>query len=257
MASRLSKTASGLNLPDIILLGHGSRRGIDTDEGLKDAAGRLQQRVGPGVRVRMAAFEFTRPSIPEAIEALVAEGSRQMVLVPFFLFDGKHVTVEIPEELDKIRANYPYIDLTFAKTLGADSRLVQIVAERVQETGTADGVILVNRGSRLEYDPGDRLRELARLIETRLEAKVAPAQAEYESPTILEAAEGLVQAGLNRIAVVPYIFFPGKVLNVNIIPAVEEARTRFPAAQFTVARTLGVDDRLIDLALQRAQEVVH
>jgi sirohydrochlorin ferrochelatase len=246
-----------LNLPDIILLGHGSRRGIDTDEGLKDAAGRLQQRVGPGVRVRMAGFEFTRPSIPEAIEMLVAEGSRRMVLVPFFLFDGKHITVEIPEELEKIRAQYPDVDLTYARTLGADIRLVEIVAERVEETGLGDGVILVNRGSRLEYDPGDRLRELARLIENRLGARVAPAQAEYESPTILEAADSLVQAGLNRIAVVPYIFFPGKVLNVNIIPAVEEARNRFPAAHFAVARTLGVDDRLIDLALQRAHEALN
>lgn len=246
-----------MTLPDIILLGHGSRRGIDTDEGLKDAAGRLQERVAPDVRVRMAGFEFTRPSIPETIDMLVAEGSRRMVIVPFFLFDGKHITVEIPEELDKIRARYPDVDLTYAKTLGVDMRLAEIVEERVQETGPCDGVVLVNRGSRLEYDPGDRLRELAGLTEARLGAKVAPAQAEYESPTILEAAESLVRAGLKRIAVVPYIFFPGKVLNVNIIPAAEEARTRFPGVEFAVARTLGVDDRLIDLALERVLEAVH
>lgn len=243
-----------MTLPDIILLGHGSRRGIDTDEGLKDAAGRLQQRVGPEVRVRMAGFEFTRPSIPEAIDMLVAEGCRRMVIVPFFLFDGKHITLEIPEELEKIQAGYPDIELTYAKTLGVDKRLVEVVAERVQEAGPCDGVVLVNRGSRLEFDRGDRLRELAGLIEARVGAKVAPAQAEYESPTILEAAESLVRVGLKRIVVVPYIFFPGKVLNVNIVPAVEEAKGRFPGVEFRVARTLGVDDRLIDLALERAKE---
>ena len=64
----------------------------------------------------------------------------------------------------------------------------------------------------------------------------------------------LAGRGLKQVVVVPYIFFPGKVLKVNILPAVEEARRRFPGVELSVAQTLGVDDRLIDLALERALE---
>jgi len=202
----------------------------------------------------MAGFEFTRPGIPEAVDGLVEEGSRRMVIVPFFLFDGKHITVEIPEELERVRQRHPGVELLYARTLGVDSRLVDLVVERVHAAGPYDGVVLVNRGSRLQYDPGDRLRELASLIEDRVTAPVAPAQAEYESPTILEAVEMLAGRGLKQVVVVPYIFFPGKVLKVNILPAVEEARRRFPGVELSVAQTLGVDDRLIDLALERALE---
>ena len=255
---------------DVILLGHGSRRGSETDEGLKDAAGRLQRLAGPGVRVRMAAFEFTRPSIPEAVSALVEEGSRRIVIAPFFLFDGKHVRVEIPEELDGLRARYPDLDLRLARTLEKDPRLVDVAVERVQAVVRpshwpsprgrgnkgGDGVIFVNRGTRRRYDSGERLREMAIAVQERLGdgTVVEPAQAEYESPTIMEAAEALAAAGVPRVAVLPYIFFPGKVLNVNIRPAVEEARGRHPHTEFLVAPTLGVDDRVVQIAWERAQE---
>ena len=81
---------------DLILLGHGSRRGTATDEGLREATRRLQS-LAPQLRVRMAAWEFTEPSLDEVVGGLAAEGSRRIVVVPYFLFDGKHIKEEIPE----------------------------------------------------------------------------------------------------------------------------------------------------------------
>lgn len=259
---------------DLILLGHGSRRGTATDEGLREATARLQRLVPLPMRVRMAAWEFTEPSLSEVVTQLAAEGSRRIVVVPYFLFDGKHIKEEIPEMLDALRQRYPGVDLGYAHTLGFDPRLVQLTIERVHQGLTGGlcsqvpcdclaraelGVVFVNRGSHLEYDDGSRLRELAREMEYILDDRVpvAPSQAEYASPTIGEAIDSLVAQGKSTIVVLPYLFFPGKVLSVNVLPAVETAKERHSAVEFHMAPTLGVDDRLIQLAWERAQEALE
>lgn len=221
----------------------------------------------------MAAWEFTEPSLQDVVSELAAEGSTQIIVAPFFLFDGKHIKEEIPEVLDELRAKYPQISLGYGHTLGFDRRLVSLATERIHQGLTGDicaqpcdhlkrddlGVVFVNRGSHVEYDPGDRLRELARTIENNLGGRVPvlPAQAEYTTPKIGDRIDELVAAGKSTIVVLPYIFFPGKVLNVNILPPTEEARLRHPSITFHVAPTLGVDDRIIELAWERAQEALE
>ncbi|MBM2825983.1 MAG: cobalamin biosynthesis protein CbiX [Dehalococcoidia bacterium] len=265
--SALSDIETSRVAADIVLLGHGSRRGPDTDYGLAEAVRRLQSRVDGNTRVRMAGFEFTRPSLREAIMGLVAEGSRRIVVVPYFLFNGKHIILEIPEDLEGIRNDAEGVEIIYAHTLGFDLRLMDLVKERVEEALTSAGVndpgdpwgvVFVNRGSRPEFDPGLRLRQLALALDERLgpRALVRHAQAEYASPTIPEAATELVSQGCRVIVVMPYIFFPGKVLNDNIIPGMKRAEAEHAQTTFIVANTLGVDDRLVEAALDRAQEAL-
>lgn len=253
---------------DIVLLGHGSRRGKDTDLGLAEATRRLQALVVGAAKVRMAGFEFTQPPLRDTVIELAAEGSRRIVVVPYFLFDGRHVTLEIPEELDLLRKDLPDVEIVYAKTLGIETELLDLVAEKVdaallfRKLAPAPGelgVVFVNRGSRLDIDPGVRLRTIASDLESRLGrmSMVHHAQAEYASPTIQEASASLVASGCRIIVVMPYIFFPGKVLNDNIKPGMEAAGKDNPNAVFVLADTLGVDDRLIHVALKRAKEALY
>ena len=258
---------------DLILLGHGSRRGTATDEGLREATRRLQS-LAPQLRVRMAAWEFTEPSLNEVVGGLAAEGSRRIVVVPYFLFDGKHIKEEIPEVLEQLETQHPHVELRYAATLGVDHRLVRIAAERAHQGLTGGycaalpcdcfqrddlGVVFVNRGSHAEYDPGDRLRALAQ--ETALllggRAPVLPAQAEYLPPTIGDCIDTLVAQGKSEVIVLPYLFFTGKVTSVNVVPPLEAAKERHPGVTFHLAPTLGVDDRIIQIAWERAQEALE
>ena len=252
---------------DIVLLGHGSRRGKDTDYGLAEATRLLQAMVNGAAKVRMAGFEFTQPPLKEAITDLASQGSTRIVVVPYFLFDGRHVTLEIPEELDGIRSEFPNVDIIYAKTLGIEEDLLDLVAEKIDAALATRGlepahgelgVVFVNRGSRPHIDPGAKLRQLASNLETKLGglAKVHHAQAEYASPTIQEAATNLVAGGCKVVVVLPYIFFPGKVLYDNIVPGMDSAQERNPVARFVLADTLGVDDRLVRVALKRAEEAL-
>lgn len=258
---------------DIVFLGHGSHRGAATDEGLAHAVALTQRWVGPEVRVRLAGFEFTRPSLDEAILALAEDGSRRIVVAPYFLFDGRHISSEIPELLEEVAARVPGLELRYARTLGVDRRLLDVVMERIGKalTGRDEpaavweqggferdglGVVFVTRGSRPEFDRGEKRDLLAAMLEQTLGGGtlVHSAQAEYMSPTVEEASAALAERGAKKVVVLPYIFFPGKVLFDNIAPAMEHARLANPDVAFHLAETLGADERMVAVALERAQE---
>ncbi|MDO8532093.1 MAG: CbiX/SirB N-terminal domain-containing protein [Dehalococcoidia bacterium] len=246
----------------VVLLGHGSRRGSHTDMGLQDVTQRLRQRMGPDIPVRMAGWEFTQPSLAEAVGDLVRQGARRVLVMPYFLFDGKHVLEEIPEEMERLRAAHPGVELRVTRTLDVDARIAQLAAERVRRAlgndspGPDVGIVVVNRGSRRRYNPGDHLRQLTAMTAEVVGHGVRAhhAQAEYEHPTIEEAAEALAAAGARTLVVLPYILFPGKVLYDNILPAARRVQARFPALSVRMAVTLGVDDRMVDVAYERLRE---
>jgi len=250
---------------DIVLLGHGSRRGKDTDIGLQEVVRRLYCRLGNGSKVRMAGFEFTQPTLKEAIMGLAEEGSSKIIVLPFFLFEGKHIKLEIPEQLEQLQPLIPGASLVYARPLGVDSRLMQIVVERVDSatnSGTeknhkSKGIVLVVRGSRPLYDSGENLYKLVTGMVDVYGGKVRvePAQAQFGFPTIEAAIASVVRQNVEVVVVVPYLLFPGKVLYDNIQPAVERAKESYPHIQFRLAKTLGVDDRMIDIALDRLREV--
>jgi sirohydrochlorin ferrochelatase len=258
----------------IVLLGHGSRRGSATDLGLREVARRLRARFPAGPPVLLAFFEFLHPSLPEAIREVAARGARHVVVLPYFLFDGKEITVEIPEVLDELRRELPQVAITQAANLGVDERLIDVVVERIEGAlqGTAQfqavlprrgaggrlGVVLVNRGSRKRYDPGTRLAEMAQMLRLRLgaEALVEAAQAENSPITVAAAGRALIAQGARRLVVAPYLHFPGKVLADNVIPDVQGLRHDFPEVRVYLASTLCADDRLVDICRDRAEEAL-
>jgi sirohydrochlorin ferrochelatase len=115
------------------------------------------------------------------------------------------------------------------------------------------GVVLVNRGSKIEWDPGTRLAALGDLVRQELggDALVATAQAENSDRTIEVAASALAAAGVRRIVVAPYLHFVGKVLAQNVVPALERSRETYPGIQFCLAWTLCVNETAIGILQDR------
>jgi sirohydrochlorin ferrochelatase len=260
-----------------VVLGHGSRRGRCAEEGLRNVAARIGERLRGEAIARAAFFEFLHPTLEEALTELAGAGVSEVVVVPYFLFAGKEIRIEIPELLAELTPRFPALRVTLAPDLDVEPRLIDVAAERIEEAlrgigqvwpvggrlsrvgeGGALGVVLVNRGSRARYDDGARLRELAGLLATRLgNVPVEPAQAENSRElTIESAADRLVGAGCARIVVAPYLHFPGKVLTVNVLQAVNRAAAAHPDRHFYLARTLCVDDRIVDVCLDRIASVV-
>ncbi len=257
-------------LSAVVLLGHGSRRGSATDTGMHQVARRLADRLSGGPSVRLAFFEFLRPRLDEAIRDLAHQGTERIVVLPYFLFDGKEITVDIPLALNVLRDELQGLDIVQAVNLGVDDRVIDLVVERVQGAlqGTAQfqpvpprrgaggqlGVVLVNRGSQRRYDGGERLAQLAELLRQRMspDVLIATAQAENSPITVEVAGRGLIGQGVRRLVVAPYLHFPGKVLADNIIPDTLRLRRDYPSVRVHLASTLCVDDRLVDIMRDRA-----
>lgn len=61
----------------------------------------------PGLPVRLAFLEFMAPTLPEAGDALVAQGCDEIEVVPLFLGAGGHVRKDLPELLARLRQAHP------------------------------------------------------------------------------------------------------------------------------------------------------
>lgn len=86
---------------------------------------------GQPVQVRPAYLELSQPSIPDAIDAAVADGATSVRVLPHFLGPGNHVLVDIPGIVAEARERHPDITIELAEHLGADPALVDLLAARV------------------------------------------------------------------------------------------------------------------------------
>lgn len=115
----------------VIILAHGSR--------LKQANGMIKNIVEMVKRrlsikeIMQAYLQFSQPTLAEAVADLTGAGCERIIVIPFFLFEGNHVRRDIPKALEKEKAKFPNIDFTYAKNLGQDERLSEILMDRIKE----------------------------------------------------------------------------------------------------------------------------
>jgi sirohydrochlorin cobaltochelatase len=117
----------------IVLFAHGSR-----DPGWSAPFERLAARVRaerPDARVATAYLELTPPTLEEAVETLVAEGVREVTVVPVFLAPGGHVRRDLPRAVEALRARHPAARFRVLPTIGeADAVTAAIAAWVAAET---------------------------------------------------------------------------------------------------------------------------
>ena len=69
-----------------------------------------------------------------------------------------------------------------------------------------------------------------------------------------DAAAELIEArGSGSIICAPYIFFPGLILQRNVLGTMRRLQQKYPKVPMRVAPPLGVDDRLIAVASDRVR----
>jgi sirohydrochlorin ferrochelatase len=117
--------------PALILIDHGSRR-AEANAVLDDVAA-LVRRADPGRAVHTAHMELAPPSLADAVAACVAEGARDIIVVPWFLAPGQHSTRDIPRLADEAVAPHPNVRLRVASPLGAHAKLAELALLRADE----------------------------------------------------------------------------------------------------------------------------
>lgn len=103
----------------VVLVAHGSRREASNQE-VRELAQQLAALAGPMfAAVHCGFLEIASPSIPEALLNCIANGSREIIVLPYFLSQGRHVAEDIPAQIALVTAQHPHINITTAPYLGS------------------------------------------------------------------------------------------------------------------------------------------
>jgi sirohydrochlorin cobaltochelatase len=244
--------------PSLLIVGHGSRdpRGAAEFHLLADRVRVL----AAGLQVGAGFIELSRPPVSEAVDALVAAGSDDVVAVPLMLLAAGHAKNDIPATLARERLSHPGVRFRYGRDLGIRPELLEIVDDRLaaavapeEVPGTA--VVLVGRGSS-DPDANADLAKIARLyFEGRAHPFVEPAFVSLAPPSVKEALERCRRLGAERVVVIPYFLFTG----------ILERRIREQAAEYAAEAGLevraggylGPDRRVAELVLERYREAIE
>ncbi len=116
----------------IILMGHGSRvPGAGRD--MEDVAQRLKDKYGYP-RVEICFISRLGPHFPEIFEKCVNQGAKKVLVIPYFLHEGLHLLLDIPEMMQKEAKRFFHVKLILGRSLGFDEGLVDLVERRIEES---------------------------------------------------------------------------------------------------------------------------
>ncbi|MGO8690731.1 MAG: precorrin-8X methylmutase [Thermoguttaceae bacterium] len=123
----------------ILIVSHGSPR-AEANERFVTLTGRIAARLGVE-NLLPAFFSIARPNIADRVAELADRGVRRIVLLPYFLYTGQHVTHDIPVLLDQCRGQFPAISFEVLPTLESDPALEDLVVERLAAACASPAVL--------------------------------------------------------------------------------------------------------------------
>lgn len=117
----------------LLIVAHGSRRAESNDEvrALTDAL-RPQADSEFGY-IGCAFLELADPLIPDGLTQCQQAGADEIVLVPYFLSAGRHVSEDIPAIVAEFRANNQALDVQIAPHLGTAPALPKALLDLVDK----------------------------------------------------------------------------------------------------------------------------
>lgn len=115
----------------IIILGHGSRL-KKANALIPDVIKTVKRKLGLS-NVVSAYLQLAQPDLSRSIKVLADKGCKKIIIVPFFLFVGNHVSRDIPEIIAQEKTKYPRVNFVYTKNLGQDARIQEIAADKITE----------------------------------------------------------------------------------------------------------------------------
>jgi sirohydrochlorin ferrochelatase/(2Fe-2S) ferredoxin len=237
----------------LALIGHGSRKGGGNDE-IHALAARLPGTVTAGF------IELAEPSAEQALDAAVASGADEVVAVPAVLLAAAHAKNDVPLAVARARARHPGVSFFAARPLGVHPGMVRAIADRFVQAAPAEApdrtaVLLVGRGSS-DPDANADLHKLARLFaERRGLLAVEVAYVGVTTPTVEQAFTALLARRPRAIVVLPYLLYPG-VLVDRLRAQVSELAALHPRVAVVAADLVGTHPAVVEVLLERVEEAV-
>ncbi|MGB3334746.1 MAG: sirohydrochlorin chelatase [Mycobacterium sp.] len=238
--------ASRLVTTTLVLTAHGSR---DPRSAANTCAiaGHLR-RVAPEYAVRVAFCENSTPNLRDVLRETAGSGD-DTVVVPLLLASAYHARVDIPAMIAESG-----VAVRVAPTLGEDSRLVQVLGERLTSAGASRfdpelGVVVVAVGSSHAAANAQTATIAAPLSRGTRWAGVEVAFAtDGPQPSVPEAVERLRARGATKLMIAPWFLAHGRIT--------DRLATYAAQAGIPMAEPLGAHRLVAATVLDRVEDVL-
>ena len=115
----------------LLLVDHGSRR-AEANALLDEVVTLVKQRLGTGSIVEPAHMEIVEPTIAQAFTRCVEQGATTVVVHPFMLAPGRHVTEDLPRLIAEAAEVHDGVAFVVAAPLGSHAGIIDAVLDRCQ-----------------------------------------------------------------------------------------------------------------------------
>ena len=254
----------------ILIIGYGTRKG-NLEEVLNSQATRI--RTSTDCEVGIGYFRVSSPTIPEAIEAMVAKGVDRIVAVPYFVADGTLTHELIPQKMrlgpnvyiGETDVSGKKVFLYLTRAFNFTTVMTDILCDKIAKAGgnKDSGVLVLGHGSR---DPTLMNRAVVERNAQRLVSRgyrhTTFAFNEFCTPSIKDAISELVSQGVKEIICIPLFIAMGLHLGdeipeqIGIPPFSDGGEITVDGKKIVIkyTRPLEDDPRLADLVLSKANE---
>lgn len=133
----------------IVMIAHGSRR-AEANAELAELVRKVSEH-SPAELVVPAYLELAEPTIPAAVKSCVDQGAQRVLMFPYFLSSGVHVSEDLERYRREFEDAFPDVQFTLTRPLGAHpgipALVVDLLAERAldhRRAGDNDRVLREN-----------------------------------------------------------------------------------------------------------------
>jgi sirohydrochlorin cobaltochelatase len=110
----------------LVLFAHGSR---DPDWAAPFRA--VQRNVAaarPDVEVELAFLEVMQPSLPVAVDRLIAAGSERITIAPLFMAQGAHLKRDLAKLVQELQAKHGRVQLALLPAAGEAQPVIEAIS---------------------------------------------------------------------------------------------------------------------------------
>jgi sirohydrochlorin ferrochelatase len=205
-------------------------------------------------------LEVLPPFIPEGIEKCVNSGAGFVTVMPYFLYPGMKLkdTVKQSAKMGWDR----HLKMAITRPLSYHPMMSRLIAERIDELkkdkninypDSECDVVLIGHGSS-DRNARDAFVHAASIIRPRYR-NVNFCFLELDRPNIEEGIDQAIVGKPKVILMMPYFLHRGAHIKTDVIKDVNAALEKHDFKKAFMSRHLGVDEKLVDLVIERAREV--
>jgi len=205
-------------------------------------------------------LEVTPPYIEDGIKKCLKSDIDSLTIVPYFLYPGKKVKAAVTEVM-KYQAT-TNVKFLVTKPMSMHMTLVKLVENRIKSALDKGGVLLTNdkidvlvigHGSK---DPNAKMSIKYVIDELdRMYRNVDYCFLEIEEPNIEQGIEACKKRDPEVLVVVFYFLHEGAHVKTDINADLRPALENHKLKKVLITQHIGTDQKMIDLIIERAQEV--